>query len=83
MDDFAQALSIADQAVITDIYAAREINKVGVNVLALRDKIPGALYISKFEEIAAYLKSTLKPGDMAVLMGAGNVNEIAPLILDS
>ncbi len=82
MDEFAEALSIADHAILTDIYAAREINKVGVNILDLRDRIPGARYISKFEDIAATLKQELKKGDMAILMGAGNVNTIAKILVD-
>lgn len=77
MDEFAEVLAIADQVILTDIYAAREINKVGVNILTLRDKIPGAIYISHFDKIAAYLKETLQVGDFAILMGAGNVNTIA------
>lgn len=82
MDEFAEVLAIADQAILTDIYAAREINKVGVNILTLRDKIPGAIYISQFENIASYLKENLQKGDMAILMGAGNVNTIAKILVD-
>ncbi len=82
MDEFAAALSVADHAILTDIYAAREINKVGVNILDLRDRIPGARYISKFEDIAETLKKELKKGDMAILMGAGNVNTIAKILVD-
>ncbi len=81
MDEFAKALSIADRVIITDIYAAREINKVGVNILTLRDKIPNAKYISKFEDIAEMLRNTLKEGDIAILMGAGNVNNIAKFLI--
>lgn len=81
MNEFAQALSIADHVILTDIYAAREINKVGVNILNLRDQIQGARYISKFEDIAKTLKNELQQGDIAILMGAGNVNQIASLLI--
>ncbi len=82
MNEFAEMLSLADQAVLTDIYAAREINKVGVNIVDLKNAIPGAIYISKFEDIAEYLKKELTSGDMAILMGAGNVNTIAELVVE-
>lgn len=82
MNEFAEALAIADHTILTDIFAAREINKVGVNILSLRDLIPGARYISKFEDIAATLKQELKAGDIAILMGAGNVNTIAKILVD-
>lgn len=81
MNEFAAALSIADQVILTDIYAAREINKVGVNILTLRDKIPNARYISKFEDIADHLRKVLQKGDIAILMGAGNVNSIAEILI--
>ena len=83
MDEFAEALAIADQVILTDIYAAREINKIGVSILTLRDKIPGSVYISSFDKIAAYLKENLKEGDFAILMGAGNVNMIQQYIVES
>ncbi len=82
MEEFAQVLTIADQVILTDIYAAREINKVGVNILSLRDKIPGAIYISRFEDIADYLKENLQEGDFGILMGAGNVNTIAKSVVE-
>lgn len=82
MEEFAKALSIADRVILTDIYAAREINKVGVNILSLRDQIPNARYISKFEDIAETLKNELVDGDIAILMGAGNVNQIAGLLTE-
>ncbi len=82
MEEFAEVLAIADQVVLTDIYAAREINKVGVNIVDLRNKIDGAIYISRFEDIAAYLKENLTEGDFGILMGAGNVNTIAKLVVE-
>ena len=81
IEEFAAALSIADHTILTDIYAAREINKLGVNILNLRDRIPGARYVSRFEDIAALLKKELKKGDIVVLMGAGNVNRIADFLV--
>ena len=74
-DDFAEALSLADQVVLTDIYSAREINTVGVNVVDLKNKIKNCVYISSFEDIASYFKENAKPGDVIIYMGAGNIND--------
>ncbi|MBQ9952937.1 MAG: hypothetical protein IJO92_01220 [Clostridia bacterium] len=68
--------------IVCTIGPAREINKVGVNILDLRDQIPDARYISKFEDIAETLKNELVDGDIAILMGAGNVNQIAGLLTE-
>lgn len=80
LDDFALELSKADQVILTDIFSAREINTVGANILDLRDKIPGSIYISSFEDIANYIKANAKPNELYILMGAGNINSIADMI---
>ncbi len=80
MDDFAATLSAADQVVVTDIYSAREINTVGVKITDLRDKIKGAIYISSFEDIAAYITEKADQNGCFILMGAGDVNQIAEIL---
>ena len=80
MDDFAAALRKADQVIVTDIYSAREINTIGVKITDLRDKISGSKYIGAFEDIAEYIRQNARPGDCIILMGAGNVNQIAALL---
>ena len=39
------------------------------------------LYIPEFEDIANYIKEHAKPGDLVLTLGAGNVNQIADLLL--
>ena len=80
MDEFATALSAADQVVVTDIYSAREINTIGVKITDLRDKIPGCRYIGAFEDIATFIKENAAPEGCFILMGAGDVNQIANLL---
>ena len=43
-DDFVQELQIADVVVLTDIYAAREQNTIGISSRDLADRIPNAYY---------------------------------------
>lgn len=80
MDDFARELSNADQVIVTDIYSAREINTVGVNILDLKDKIEKSVYISNFNEIAKYIRENAQPNELYILMGAGNINQVAEII---
>ena len=80
MDDFAKELSAADQVILTDIYSAREINTVGVNILDLRDKISKSVYISSFNDIAKYINENADSNELYILMGAGNVNQIANIL---
>ena len=73
LDDFADALSVADAVLVCDIYAAREVNSFGVTPESLAEKINGARACHGFDEPARILKCELRGGDVAIIMGAGDV----------
>lgn len=85
LDDFAKSLCRADTIIITDIYAAREKNPGDIHAEDIVNKIQGcgkdALYLADFGEIADYLLENCVPGDLVITMGAGNVNQIADILL--
>ena len=72
-DDFAKALSVADRVIVADIYAARETDTLGVTPEGLAQKIDNAVAVHGFENIAEVLKNELNEGDIAVVMGAGDI----------
>ena len=82
MDDFAKSLSLADNLIITDILPVREVNTYGVTSEDLSKKIPGSKVIKNFEDIADYLISNAKSGDMIITIGAGNIYKCAEIIYD-
>ena len=73
IDGFAESLSLADEVLICDIYAAREENIYGVTPEKLAELIEGARAAHGFDEPAEILKRELKDGDVAIIMGAGDV----------
>ena len=73
IDGFAESLSIADCVLVCDIYAAREENIYGVSPEKLAELIDGARAVHGFDEPAEILKRELKDGDVAIIMGAGDV----------
>lgn len=75
-DDFATALSVADRVIVADIYAAREVDTLGVSPELLAQKIEGGVACHGFENIAKMLRSELKSGDIAVVMGAGDIWQV-------
>lgn len=81
-DDFAEVLAKFDKTIITDIYAAREKNTVGITSEMLAEKTKNALYISDFSEIAEHLKANVKPNDIVITMGAGTITDLSKLLLD-
>ncbi len=81
LDEFAEALSVAKNVIITDIYAAREKDTGIVHARDLADKIDGAVYIRDFEDIEKYIRQNAKEGDVVLTMGAGNVCDIGPMLV--
>lgn len=73
LDEFAKALSLADVLLVCDIYAAREENIYGVTPESIAKKISGARACHGFDQPAEILKSELREGDVAIIMGAGDV----------
>lgn len=84
--EFADSLSGFDHIILTDIYAARELNTYGISSLDLANKLreigKEIEYISDFNEIVKFLKQHAAPQDIVLTLGAGTVTQIGPMLLD-
>ncbi len=76
LNEFAQALKIADHVIVADVYAAREIYDGSIHSKDLAALIPGSVYIDNFEDIMKYAKDNAKPGDEVITMGAGDIFKV-------
>lgn len=77
MEEFATAFDAAEQIIIADIYPARETDDLGISGETLAIRIgEKAIYISGFENIANELNSLLYPGDILIVMGAGDIYKV-------
>lgn len=85
LKDFAKALSLADHVVLTDIYAARETDDLGISSLTLAREIEKTgrkvFYFSSFREIEKFLSENCSQGDLLITMGAGDVVKIGENLL--
>ncbi|MBR5375789.1 MAG: UDP-N-acetylmuramate--L-alanine ligase [Lachnospiraceae bacterium] len=85
MDGFADALSLADEVILADIYAARETDDLGISSLTLKEKLDkmgvSCRYFPSFEEIEKYIRENCINGDLLITMGAGNVVKIGEDLL--
>ena len=81
LKEFSEALSNAENVIITDIYAAREKDTGLVHSRDLAERIDGAVYISSLEEAAEYIKKNAREGDVVITMGAGNVCDVAKYLI--
>ncbi len=83
--EFASSLALADHVVLTDIYAARETDTLGVSAEGLASEIKAhgsdAYYLSSFSEIEKFCMENCKEGDLLITMGAGDVVTIGEEIL--
>ena len=85
LDDFAGALSQADEIVLADIYAAREKNTIGISSDDLRkhmlEQNTNVYYIPKFEDIEDFLLQHVEEGDLLITMGAGDIYKVGDDLL--
>ena len=85
LDEFAQALSLADEVVLADIYAARETDTLGVSAGDIADRIVKmgrrAQYIPSFDEIETFILENCQPGDLLITMGAGDIVRVGEKLL--
>lgn len=80
-DEFANSFDAADRVIVADIYAAREGDTHGVSAEKLAHAIGNrAEYVGDMEHIAEYLKNNINPCDTLVIMGAGDINRLFPMI---
>jgi UDP-N-acetylmuramate--alanine ligase len=80
---FGAALGRADEAIVLDIYAAREDPEPGVTGQLVADAVPGgaAQFLPARDAAPAVVAGLAKPGDVVLTMGAGDVTVLGPLIV--
>lgn len=87
LDEFANCFTHADLVVLTDIYSAGEPSCEQVTGEKLAAEIakqhPQVIYQPSLALIPRILLSTLRPGDLAVFLGAGNLNQTIPEIISA
>lgn len=80
LDQFTDALKNADHVIVSDIYSAREKDPGTVSgaSMAAHFAVAGvnAEHIGNFDQIAARIKEYVRPGDLIVTLGAGDINQV-------
>jgi len=80
--EFGAALSVADQVVVLDVYAAREQPMAGVSGATVADHVTAPVtYVPDFSAVAAHVASIARSGDVILTMGAGDVTMLGGEIL--
>ncbi len=83
---FAQCFAAADSVQVLDIYAASENAIEGVSGAALAGAIraagSNAAYAASFADAAKAAAASARSGDAILTLGAGNVVQVGPLVLE-
>jgi UDP-N-acetylmuramate--alanine ligase len=84
-DDWLACWAGLDALVVLETYAAREQPAAGRSAADLAAAItnPGARYAADFDEAIAEVRALARPGDVVFTIGAGDVNEAGPRLLEA
>ncbi|MGH2558207.1 MAG: UDP-N-acetylmuramate--L-alanine ligase [Thermomicrobiales bacterium] len=82
MDEFAGALSDADEIVLLDIYAARETDTLGISSADLLRRLPRHARLGGSPgETTKLVSSGVRAGDVVLTLGAGDITAVGPALL--
>jgi len=85
---FGSSFKEADLLIVTGIYSSGEKPREGItgqlvaDVVSKEDPSSNVIYIEKLDDVASYLESELRNGDLCMTLGAGDLTEIPDKILE-
>ena len=98
LEEFAEALSIADIAVLTDIMGSREKNEWNIYTRNLAEIMNPETTVwfpqdeeaeytderkyQNFDDVCRYVTDHVQDGDLVLTMGFGDINKVAKMILE-
>ncbi|MFR4562517.1 MAG: hypothetical protein ACLT5P_15795 [Flavonifractor plautii] len=75
------ALRAPDITLLAEIYAAREVNDIGISSKDLAARIPGSEYYATLPEVTERLRALARPGDLILTVGAGDIFTVGEALL--
>jgi UDP-N-acetylmuramate--alanine ligase len=81
--EFAEALNLADTALVLDIYPAREDPIPGVTSQLIADHLDHGGRLVAARDAVAALTAAAEPGDIVLTAGAGDVTAYGPQIVEA
>ena len=80
-DEFGRAFGAVDKLIVTDIYPASELPIPGITGDTIREAVremseKDVAFVPELQDARFLLGNDLKPGDLLMSMGAGNIHEV-------
>jgi UDP-N-acetylmuramate--alanine ligase len=84
MDGFTRAFQLADEVVVTEVYAARERNE-GFSAAQVVSQMvhPSVRFIPSLHEATVYLLEKLQKGDVLLVLSAGDADQISAQVFSA
>ncbi|HYI15894.1 MAG TPA: cyanophycin synthetase, partial [Thermomicrobiales bacterium] len=84
LTEFATALDEADAVVLAEVYPSRETDSLGVSSMNVAERMVRPVIIADSpDEAAAIANERIQPGDVVLVMGAGDIYQAAEAIAES
>lgn len=80
LKEFAEALALADTAIVTDILGSREVNTSGVHSKQITDLMTNGVYLPDFPAVTDYIAAHAQEGDLVLTMGGGDIYKCARMM---
>jgi UDP-N-acetylmuramate--alanine ligase len=85
--DFGRALALADEVLVLDVYVAREDPDPQISGELISSAVPlpahRVQYVPTMDDALAALLGLVRPGDLVITMGAGDVTALGPRLLEA
>lgn len=78
-DGFCAAFGDSDITVFAETFSARETNTTGISPADLCKHIDNSVYLPTFDEIKEHLAKILRAGDVLIIMGAGDIDNLCKI----
>lgn len=83
LEEFANSFGEADEVIVTEVYSARE-PKQDFSSKEVVDSMPRpAHFIASLQEVSDYLTMQLRPGDVLLVLSAGDADQVSTRVLAS
>ena len=82
MEEFAEVLKRTERPIVYSTYSARETFDISGSAAMLVSHVPDARYVQTPTQLRKRLTEDLHPDDLILVLGAGDIDDIAKSILD-
>ncbi len=81
-EHFVGAFTDADEVIVTEVYASREARQDFTSAMIVSSmRHPSARFISELRDATKYLLNHLRPGDILIVLSAGDADQVSADVL--